>query len=101
MSPVSSFSEGIQKVLPIPLRRDTLFRHGAATNFRRAPWLKTTASGTPAPATEKIGPGRLLGFKRQRVDLEQSNARETDAPDWTVNISFPEHALQEKGLRRQ
>ena len=82
------FQEGIQKVPPIPLGRDTLFRHGAATNFRRASWLKTTASGTPARAPEKIGPGRLLGFKRQRVELEQSDARETDKPDPTADPSL-------------
>ena len=66
----------------------TFFKHGAATNFRRAPRLKTTASDTPVRATKKIGPGRLMVFKRQQVELEQSDARETDAPDPTADLSL-------------
>ena len=29
-----------------------------------------------------------MGFKRQRVELEQSDARETDAPDPTADLSL-------------
>ena len=43
---------------------------------------------TPARAPEKIGPGRLMGFKRQRVEFEQSDARERDAPDPTADLSL-------------
>ena len=43
---------------------------------------------TPARAPEKIGPGRCMGFKRQRVELELSDARETDAPDPTADFSL-------------
>ena len=71
-----------------PIRKRPTFQTRRSDKLLSAPWLKTTASGTPARAPEKIGPGRLMGFKRRRVELEQSDARETDALDSTADLSL-------------
>ena len=42
----------------------------------------------PARAPEKIGPGRLVGFKRQRVELELPDARGNDVPEPTAGLSL-------------
>ena len=59
---------------------------GAQANFHRAPWLKTTARGRFA-RRKRIGPGRWMGFKRQRVAYDMCDPRAPDAPDPTADFS--------------
>ena len=41
-----------------------------------------------ARAPQKDRPGRLMGFKRQRVAFDLSDPRATDAPDPTADLSL-------------
>ena len=48
-----------------------------------------------ARATEKGGPGRLMGFKRSRFEFEQPDLREPDAPDPDATADYSLNYEQE------
>ena len=64
-----------------------IFQTRSGDELSTHPVAQDDCERTPARAPEKIGPGRLMGFKRQRVELEQFATRETDAPDPTADLS--------------
>ena len=67
---------------------DTFFKYGSGGELSTHPVAQDNCERTPARAPEKIGPGRGMGFKRQRVTYDLSDARETDAPDPTADLSL-------------
>ena len=48
-----------------------------------------------ARATEKGGPGRLMGFKRSRFEFEQPDLHEPDAPDPDATADYSLNYEQE------
>ena len=68
----------------------THFRHGSAGELSPRPVAQDDCERPAARAPEKGGPGRLIGFKRSRLEFEQPDSREPDAsdPDATADHSL-------------